>query len=147
MDTEPTSTTTFDVGLLLEQREAAPPEASSTHPPDENFYTDAAGRHRLPAGSRFAVSAQLVSQIGEAAVRTAARAVATQVALVADEITAELERRAAQVGDGRALDVEEAKITFGLKLTAGSGAGLSALFTAKAESNVEVAITVRRQKP
>ncbi|WP_433536133.1 CU044_2847 family protein [Micromonospora sp. CA-249363] len=136
---------TFSVGLLVEASEGTPPGGLDGDTPDGEVYTDAAGRHRMGSSGRLGISVRLVPQLGEAAVRTAARAVASQIALVADEISAELARRPDPTAEGANLAIDEAEITFGLKLTASSGAGLSALFTAKSESNVEVAITLKRQ--
>jgi hypothetical protein len=78
---------------------------------------------------------------GEAAVRAATEAIAGQIGLAAQRITAAIEAQANLTPDQGAFGLESVEVSFGVTLCA----GLQAMFTAQLESSAQVTITLCRQ--
>lgn len=96
-------------------------------------YDDAAGLKDLgrAAGDRIVIA-------GEEAVRAATEAIAGQIGLTAQRIAAAIEAQADPSPQPGSLGLESVAVSFGITLTG----GVQALFTAQAESSVQVNITL-----
>ena len=78
---------------------------------------------------------------GEEAVRAATEAIAGQIGLTAQRITAAIEAQTGAPADPGVFGLESVQVSFGVTLSA----GLQAMFTAQVESSAQVTITLSRQ--
>jgi hypothetical protein len=102
-------------------------------------YDEAIGGRWLGAGRDKLVG------LGEDAVRLASTAVAAQVATVAEQVAARLERSAISQAYPGQLALDTVELTFGVTLTAGTGSAINAFVTAEGESSFEVTISLTRR--
>jgi hypothetical protein len=122
----------FDIGVAIVPSEQGSPDGAGTVP----GYTDTLGRGRLNP----AAAAPYLIEKGEEAVRSATEAVAAQIGLAARRIAAAVGEQLAQppAGAAGAYDLGSVTVAFGITLSA----GVQAMFTAQAQSSVQVTITL-----
>lgn len=77
---------------------------------------------------------------GEDVVRAATEGIAAQIALAAQRIAEAIDTRTAESSSPAALGLESVDVSFGITLTS----GVQAMFTAQAESSIQVSITLKR---
>jgi hypothetical protein len=77
---------------------------------------------------------------GEDAVRAATEGIAAQIALAAQRIAEAIDARIAESSNPTTSSLESVGISFGITLIS----GIQAVFTAQAESSVQVSITLKR---
>ena len=99
---------------------------------DEALGLKSSGRN---AGDRLVLT-------GSEAVRAATEAMADQIGLAAQRIAEVLEVRAEAVPRPGALGLDSVEVSFGVTLSA----GVQAMFTAQAESSLQVTITLSRRQ-
>ena len=128
----------YDVGVaivpVIESVAATPDDGQQASGGSVPGYDDVLGRRKTlerPA-------AQI--ERGEAAVRAATEAIASQIGITAQRIAEAIDQKVAPP-TGQNLAIEEVEITFGISLAA----GVQALFTAQAQSSAQVTIRLSRQ--
>jgi hypothetical protein len=132
-DPRPLTGPAFDVGVaLVPLADGAPsgPQQSSSVIPG---FDETSGRDRMFSGPQ-----RLLVERGEESVRAATEAIATQIALAADRIAATIGDNFSSPPAARSMAVESIEVSFGVTLAA----GVQALFTAQAESSVQVTVTL-----
>jgi hypothetical protein len=133
-DHGPLSGLSFDVGVavvpLVDDAASGPRQGGSAIP----GYDETSGRGRL-----FSAQRQFLVERGEESVRAATEAVATQIGIAADRIAATIGDNFGSSPAARSMAVESIEVSFGVTLAA----GVQALFTAQAESSVQVTVTLR----
>lgn len=110
-------------------------------PPEDEEYAPASGRHQAPRrGGRVA----RVTQLGQDALSASARLVGEQVGMVVRETLAGMDR--AELAEARAagLRASSVQLSFGVKLTAGTGKAIEAVVAAGGEASVQVVVTLDR---
>jgi hypothetical protein len=128
----------YDVGVAIvpiwqdlgAQRSAEQPTAAGGIP----GYDETAGRGRSHSTDRGA----LFIERGEEAVRAATEAIAAQIGLATQRIASEIGGQIVPSSVAGSLDLESINVSFGVTLST----GVQALFTAQAESSVQVTITL-----
>lgn len=100
-------------------------------------FTETIGRKR----ARVADQASPVILRGEAAVRAATEAIASQIGVAAQRLAASIEIEIAKSPAPPTLRLESVAVSFGVTLIS----GVQAMFTAQAESSAQVTITLSRQ--
>jgi hypothetical protein len=101
-------------------------------------FDEATGRGRSHSVDRGA----LLIERGEEAVRVATEAIAAQIGLATQRIATEVGDQLVPSSSSATLGLESINVSFGLTLTA----GVQAMFTAQAESSVQVTITLVPQR-
>lgn len=125
----------YQVGVLLRR------DAVDDRPGSYDGYDEAVGGLRR----RMAATGGNLAELGEGAVRAVARAVGSQVGIVAEQVAASLEQRdIAQAGPGK-LGLDTVELTFGVTLTAGVGSAVNAFVTAEGETSFQVTISLSRR--
>jgi hypothetical protein len=110
-------------------------------PADDEEYAPASGRHRAPArGWRVA----RVTQLGQDALSASARLVGEQVGMVIRETLAGMDRADLTEAAAAGLRASSVQLSFGVKLTAGTGKAIEAVVTAGGEASVQVVVTLDR---
>jgi hypothetical protein len=140
-----TSAEPFDVGVAvmpLRQMVPAPRTESSPSAGNSSSGSSIAGFEEAKGGWRHpAETVPILIEKGEDAVRAATEAVAGQIGLAAQRLARSIEERMAiSPSAGAALDLDSVSVSFGVTLTV----GLQAMFTAQADSSVQVTITLSR---
>jgi hypothetical protein len=128
---------TYDVGVAIvpfahdlgDQRNASQSADADTIP----GYEDVSGRGRHSPDRR-----PLLIERGEQAVRAATGAIAAQIGLTANRIATEIGEQLVSPSPTAELELESINVSFGVTLTA----GVQAMFTAQADSSVQVSITL-----
>jgi hypothetical protein len=128
----------FDVGVaLVPLQEIVPAQRDETQRASDSGipgYDEVIGRGRPHPADR----APFLVQRGEAAVRAATEAIAAQIGLAADQIATAIGARLESSAPAGPFGVESVSISFGVTLAA----GVQAMFTAQAESSVQVTISL-----
>jgi hypothetical protein len=132
----------YDVGVaivplwhdLAGQRPAGGSTGSDAIP----GFDEATGRGRSHSADRGA----LLIERGEEAVRAATEAIAAQIGLATHRIATEIGEQVVPSSPSGTLGLESINVSFGVTLTA----GVQAMFTAQAESSVQVTITLSPQR-
>jgi hypothetical protein len=130
----------FEVGVAIVPGAGDPPASARLEDRrnqgapgyDEALGRKSSGRH---AGNRLVLT-------GGEVVRAATEAVAGQIGLAAQRIAGVLEAQAEAVPRPGALCLDSVEVSFGITLTS----GVQAMFTAQAESSLQVTIVMSRQQ-
>lgn len=133
----------FEVGIILRPGagQLGDLESGAQPPGDrqsQDGYDEATGRW-------WGAGRDKLVGLGEDAVRLASTAVAAQVATVAEQVAARLERSTISHGAPGQLALDTVELTFGVALTAGTGSAINAFVTAEGESSFEVTISLTRR--
>ncbi|MGH3913093.1 MAG: hypothetical protein ACRDTC_06745 [Pseudonocardiaceae bacterium] len=116
--------------------------ATGSHEPAENEeYAPASSRHRAP---REGWGAARVAQLGQDALTASARLVGEQVGMVVRETLAGMERAELAAATAAGLRTSSVQLSFGVKLTGGTGKVIEAVVTAGGEASVQVVVTLDR---
>jgi hypothetical protein len=130
---------TFDVGVaILPLGASVPaPRTESGQAADSAIpgYDEVLGRGRLHSAEK----APFLIEKGEEAVRAATEAIAIQIGLATHRMATAIGEQLASPPAVGACDLESVSVCFGVTLAA----GIQAMFTAQAESSVQVSITLR----
>lgn len=110
-------------------------------PAEDEEYAPAAGRHR---GSLRGWRAARVTQLGQDALNASARLVGEQVGLVVRETLTGMDRAELAAATAAGLRASSVELSFGVKLTAGTGQVIGAVVTAGGEASVQVVVTLDR---
>lgn len=128
----------YDVGVaivpVIESAAVTPDDGHQTTGGSVPGYDDVLGRRK--ALERPAAQIER----GDAAVRAATEAIASQIGITAQRIAEAVDQEVAPPS-GQNLAIEEVEVTFGISLAA----GVQALFTAQAQSSAQVTIRLSRQ--
>lgn len=100
---------------------------------EDDEFRPAAGKHRASAGR--------VTITGDRALSAASRGICDAVRHLSTELAQQLERPSPGLGS-----VTSAELTFGLKLTVGSGDLIKTVLTAGGEASVQVKLTLTPQR-
>jgi hypothetical protein len=134
----------FDVGVALlavDEGGVGPGERDDRRGGTLPGYDEASGL-KLPRRQASERPLAIVVK-GQEAVRLATESIARQVGLTAQRIGAAIEAQAIAAPQPGELGLDAVDVTFGITLTA----GIQALFTAQADSSVQVTITLTRRAP
>lgn len=133
----------YDVGVAIVPLRDGTDDRRADHPAAGTSsggipgYDEIIGRKEY----RAADHRSLLIERGEDAVRAATEGVAAQIGVAARRIAEAIEVRVSESRDPSALSLETVEISFGITLTS----GVQAMFTAQAESSVQVSITLSRR--
>jgi len=109
--------------------------------PEDEDYTPASGQHRA---AQRGWRAPRVTQIGQDALNAAARLVGEQVGTVVRETLAGMDSAELVKATAAGLRASSIQLSFGVKLTAGTGKLIEAVVTAGGEASVQVVVTLDR---
>jgi hypothetical protein len=137
----------FEVGVaVLPLRQIVPAPRPGSHPAADSGipgFDEAQGRARLHSPDKV----PFLIEKGEAAVRAATEAIAAQIGLAAQRIAASIAEQVtsppAESGGPGALGLDSVSVSFGVTLAA----GIQAMFTAQADSSVQVTVTLSPRPP
>lgn len=110
-------------------------------PAEDEDYAPASGQHRAPwRGWR----APRVTRSGQDALAASARLVGEQVGAVVRETLAGMDSAELAEATAAGLRASSVELSFGVKLTAGTGKVIQAVVTAGGEASVQVVVTLDR---
>lgn len=131
----------FDIGIaVVPLRESVPAPRTESRPVADGGipgYEEALGRGRPHVAER----APFLIEKGEEAVRAATAAIATEIGRATQRIATAIGDQVALSSTAGPFDLESVNLSFGITLAA----GVQAMFTAQAESSVQVTITLSRR--
>lgn len=116
-------------------------EGRAEEPAEDEEYAPASGRHRaVQRGWRAA----RVTEVGQDALNASAYLVGRQVGMVVRETLAGMDRAELAEATAAGLRTSSVQLSFGVKLTAGTGKAIEAVVTAGGEASVQVVVTLDR---